>query len=368
MPRSRTPRHATVPAAGGKPPYMQLLDRLRKAILDGEWKEGDIVPSLRDLAARYGVGLRTVRMALDNLHAEGRITHNSNRRWMVGASRLFGNKAMSFVLQFAAHGYLDIACSEENWAMQRGIHMGLDDMKCPLAVVPSWPMRDFFPSASFFSQPLKGILVMGQIKARVLKKYEKLNVPVVLVDQPGDRYRMHSMSVDNTGGAYKATAHLIEMGHRHIAFVRRVHVKVGDVDPDSRERQTGFLRACKAYGLNKAKEWIFSSFANDDISAIWLERIVGENSPFTAVVAVDAGPAGLVQRAAKERGLSVPEDLSMVTFQGKGGRLFSGPRIDFQELGKRAVTLLDSDPRSPRHERLPCAWYEGQSIACPRTK
>jgi DNA-binding LacI/PurR family transcriptional regulator len=96
-----------------------------------------------------------------------------------------------------------------------------------------------------------------------------------------------------------------------------------------------------------------------------------ERQPYTAVLAVDAGLANVADAAARERGLAVPGDLSIVSFQGlTGPKRFAGPRSDFFELGRQAVDLLRgrSEGSRVRHVRLPTVWEPGKTLAKPRTQ
>lgn len=53
------------------PAYRHVLGELRKLILDGELEEGDRLPSVRDVASKYGVPTGTVSRAIAQLRAEG---------------------------------------------------------------------------------------------------------------------------------------------------------------------------------------------------------------------------------------------------------------------------------------------------------
>lgn len=55
-------------------PYMQVAERIRRRILDGELPEGTKLPNQRDLAQREGVAVATLGRALDQLQVEGYIT------------------------------------------------------------------------------------------------------------------------------------------------------------------------------------------------------------------------------------------------------------------------------------------------------
>ncbi len=275
---------------------------------------------------------------------------------------------MDIVLEVLAGSFTDMMTGDDSWPMQHGLQVGVAKLNHPLTILPAWKLRDVFPSPSFFGQPLKGILLLGQINPRILKRYEKRGVPVVMVDRPGGNWKLHAMAVDNEKAAYDATVRLIERGHRRIGFIRRVHLHLRDVDDDSRERQKGFLRACREHGIGSAQDWIFNCFPKDTTKAAWVQRLLAPDGKFTAAIAVDAGLARIARTAVQAQGRSVPEDLSIIAFQGKGSRQFSGPRVDFYELGRRAAMLLDFKPSPPRHERIDCSWHEGRTVSDARLR
>lgn len=53
------------------PPSMLMAATIKKSIVRGEWKVGDVLPSIHELAAMMNVGVKTSRKALDILEAEG---------------------------------------------------------------------------------------------------------------------------------------------------------------------------------------------------------------------------------------------------------------------------------------------------------
>lgn len=61
------------------PIYEQVEEQIRKAILSGQLNQGDILPSIRALARKLGIGIITVRRAYDDLCAEGIIVSLQGR-------------------------------------------------------------------------------------------------------------------------------------------------------------------------------------------------------------------------------------------------------------------------------------------------
>ena len=73
---------------GPIPLHHQVYLDLRSSLDRREWKPGDRLPTERELAARYGCSLITVRRALGELVREGRIERTRGRGTFVLASRI----------------------------------------------------------------------------------------------------------------------------------------------------------------------------------------------------------------------------------------------------------------------------------------
>lgn len=68
-----------------QPPYMQVAERLRRRILDGNLSEGAKLPAQRELAQQEGVAIATLGRALDQLQVEGYITTSRRGTFVANA-------------------------------------------------------------------------------------------------------------------------------------------------------------------------------------------------------------------------------------------------------------------------------------------
>ncbi|MHB1535151.1 MAG: LacI family DNA-binding transcriptional regulator [Acidimicrobiales bacterium] len=113
---------------------------------------------------------------------------------------------------------------------------------------------------------------------------------------------------DNEGGAYAATRHLLTLGHRRIAFID---------GPEglrtSRERRAGHARALAEAGLALDAELLVAGGYTVEGGA-WAVAQLLEARSFTAVFASDDVMAIGCAQELRRRGLSVPNDVSLVGF------------------------------------------------------
>lgn len=162
---------------------------------------------------------------------------------------------------------------------------------------------------------LRGHLPQGLIVVPTSGTREHLktlpNLPVVELDRVSGNPQASTVTVDNVGGARAATDHLIGLGHRRIGLI------VGQQDISTAvERQAGYHDALKAAGLSPCPELMRSGQHREDDgsrAATELLSMPAGKRPTALFVGNNEMTVGAVL-AARELGLRIPEDLSIVGF------------------------------------------------------
>jgi len=338
---------------------------IARRLASGEWPVGNRIPSFRQFARGYEVSLGTIQRALGALKTEGRVRITPDRPTlaalgaplssvMEGAIALVLGKRLPVVLQPGLY--------ESIW---RGIVDGVAKADSTLIILQHANRWQHEYPAGLRHLPLRGLLLLGPLPAGLLKQYEALGLPVVLLDQPGARFRLHSVTVANHDAASDATSRLIARGHRQIAFVRSVVGSIQEIDPDAKERQAGFAAACKQAGLKQSQYRVFSAGFGDSSAAV--QELIRSTPRFTAVLTASDVHAKQTAGAARAAGLSIPRDLSVVTFGSSLplSRDWSGPRVDFEEFGRIGVEILRRKPRTIQHVPVGAVWHDGDSFGPP---
>jgi len=191
-------------------------------------------------------------------------------------------------------------------------------------------------------QNVDGVLIAGRVQEKLLKDVIQKKVPTVLVDFDGKPCDCSKVLIDNVEGARLATSHLLELGHSAVGFIG------GEKDhPSARERLDGYRAALLQAGLEVREEWV--EFEGDTMSTpngrIAFRRMWEQESHPTAVVCVNDAMAFGVQLAAKEAGLQLPEDLSVVGFDDVAMCGLVDPpmttiRVNKEDLGATALRVL----------------------------
>jgi LacI family transcriptional regulator len=175
------------------------------------------------------------------------------------------------------------------------------------------------------------------------------------------------IGVDNAGGVAAMVEALVELGHRHIAFLggpTRLHV--------ARHRREGYRRGLSAAGIPFDERLVLETGFNSEAGAAGVDALLGGDAPFTAILAAnDLLALGALQRL-KELGIAVPDRVSVAGFDDIQTAALVAPtlstvRLPLHEIGRRgfeyAEQLLAGD--RPDHRVLPTELVLRESSAPP---
>jgi len=163
--------------------------------------------------------------------------------------------------------------------------------------------------------------------------------PIVLVDGYSHNAACDSVVIRNVEGAYQATTHLIDHGHRHIAIAG----SMVEGFPGIVERRTGFLKAMQDHDLPAL---YFADSALEPYTAVDpLEEMLVQNPQITAVYACTDEIAMKAIEVANRLGRRVPEDISVAGFDDIAWSSRSRPalttmHIDRFHMGHLAIVVL----------------------------
>jgi len=215
------------------------------------------------------------------------------------------------------------------------------------------------------------IVLLGDMRdqPRLIEDLRGASIPVVALWQGSRSADIPSVDVDNHAGIRAVLGHLAGLGHRRIAFIggRRL----GDIQ-DREDAYRGFM-------AERGDESIVQYAANDlEGGGEALSRLLDLPQPPTAVVASTDVLALGALHAAYERGLRVPDDLSVTGFDDIPFASASIPalttvRMPVREMVAAGVRLVIDEPpvpgmaERPPHPLLTPSLVVRASTAAPRT-
>ncbi|MBM0276027.1 LacI family DNA-binding transcriptional regulator [Micromonospora tarensis] len=188
-------------------------------------------------------------------------------------------------------------------------------------------------------QPTAVITAFALVTAEHGKRFAAAGIPLVAIDPTGDLSPTPAVGATNWSGALAATRHLLDLGHRRIGVI------TGPVnDLSARARLDGFRAALDHADVpldeTLERRGVFSFDGGRELGTELLAR----DAPPTAVVCGNDLQALGVYAVARQRGLRIPEDLSVVGFDDIDQSAWLSPplttvRQPFGEIGATAARL-----------------------------
>ena len=215
-----------------------------------------------------------------------------------------------------------------------------------------------------------GILFLGSDLEFFRERFAQIQVPCVLVTNSAQELgfeNLSSVSTDDEAAAQAAVEHLIALGHRKIGVLGGFMEK----SRAAHTRYAGCVRAFAEHGIpfSMEEQYMPALFAMSEGYEA-MGRLLDRMPDLTAVFAMaDVLAVGEI-RAVRDRGLRVPEDVSVVGFDGIELGSYLTPslttiRQDREQIADRSVELLLSQIEnrvSPEHELVPFRIISGESV------
>lgn len=307
--------------------------------------------SIKDVALAAGVSVGTVSNVLNRPDMVAQVTRDrvqgamkelgfirseSARQLRRGSSNLVGVIVMDLENPF----FMSAA---------RGVDLRLRDEACTMVISSSDGdyRRERELISMYNSMNVRGVILTPSSTAANGKRQlshliKESSAPVVLMDHPPIDEDCFSVHVDDVAGESQAVTHLLELGHRDIGFVS------GPQEiRQSAYRWQGAIQAVKAKGLKPLKTLrihaaeAFSTRAGE----VALKTLVKEHPEITAVACANDLLAIGCLRAARELGIEVPGEMSIVGYDDiqLAQELIvplTSVRQPMRELGWQAASLL----------------------------
>jgi DNA-binding LacI/PurR family transcriptional regulator len=301
--------------------YARVFAALKERIESGEAAVGERLPTQSQLAEEFGVSTITIKHALDMLDRDGYIKRRPrlgseviSRRARTGADRspsalpTIGCVLTSFDDSFGTRvlwGILDASLGRANVVLGRteGFH---DREQGLLAQYRDLGVDGLIlqPGSSEWIAPAILDLVSTQR-------------PLVILDRNLDGLPVSTVCSDNIASGRAAAEHLFELGHRNIGLVTSSGT-VSTLD----DRHRGFVFAHAEHGLPFSPSHEYRRVSSvvpdhevsvhDDLTN--LKGFLSANPHLTGFVASEHAVGLLLVRALRELGLTVPQDVSVVSF------------------------------------------------------
>ena len=195
---------------------------------------------------------------------------------------------------------------------------------------------------TIYEMRLGGALLVGQAEAEVVRALQTTRLPLVLVDNyiSGLEHPVDTVLPDNFQGTRLAMDYLFSLGHRHIAFIsghaesltspmyHHIH--------SIQQRWISYRVALLDHDIPINYQLIESGNLTMEGGYYACKRLLERKADFSAIFCVDDITAIGAMKALREAGLRVPQDVSVIGFDG----------IDLGQHVTPALTTINSNPEA----------------------
>ncbi len=240
---------------------------------------------------------------------------------------------------------------------------------------PAWPApsadSDFVPIGPWNTD---GLIVINPLhsaeRGRYLQEVMAAGHPVVFIasGQPGP-----TVVADNAGGILQAMHHLVQHGHRRIAFIAGSE---DDMEGDTGIRLKAYRDALRLYGLPADEQLIVFGRHVYDGGYAAIRQLLANSASFSAVLASNDESAMGAMQALREAGLRIPQDVAIIGFDDRPETVAQQPalssvHVPLFELGYRAVEMLlrriEGHPAPSEPVLIPTRLMPRESCGCGRS-
>jgi DNA-binding LacI/PurR family transcriptional regulator len=321
------------------PNYFQLQTWLREQIEQGVFKPGDRIPTEAEFNRITGLARATISQAIQNLVNMGLLVRKRRLGTFVLEKIVttISQTIIGLLIPDIRRGYAPV--------LARGVQDEAAKNRHSLILCDT---DDLFVRADFHADRMIENSVGGVIfiptaasdqqNQKILNKFKRNKIPVVLVDRILPSRELDYVTADNIKGAYEMTEYLIKNGHSRIAITLSTLIST------ERDRLEGYKKAFHDYNIPIDENLILTHsgpFSGERYIQI-AEKIFKPELNVSAVFAGHDRIALVLYAVAKKQGISIPEDISIVGYDDLDFTMVSLTTMHqpIYEMGQESLKLI----------------------------
>ena len=241
--------------------------------------------------------------------------------------------------------------------VMKGVNRAIDDLKYALIIYSSGSpnLENWAEREQHYVSLLNGSITDGMIVVVPTIKTFSTTFPLVAIDPHKEGTSFPAVIATNHAGATAAMEYLLSLGHRRIGFIS------GRSELQSAVRRLqGYQDSLRQANIPLAPELIQTGDYSAEMGFICTQKLLTLPDPPTAIFAANDQSALGVLKAAKEAGLRVPDDLSVVGFDNIPEADYSGLTTVDQSIDRMGyvatemlVSLIQGKPLESNVYKIP---------------
>jgi len=371
----------------GKPKYELIMEDLLAQIRSEDFSYDQPICTEKQISEKYNVSRITAKRAITDLENQGVlyrkrgvgsfVSRSAHSSLSNPAPSREASKMVSLLLPFdiTKGGMFDAIETINRSLNQSGYFISIHTTDVSLS-------KEKASLKLLLDQNISGLVyypMRDKANLNLLNQFVMNNVPVVVIDKSIDCPYISNIVSDNFEGGRLAAGHLLELGHRRIAFLTTAPIEETST---VRSRFGGYLDALRTHGIPLspqnivyvARETEVSQIAQDTDHPLYaaVQRLYAAG--YTAIFAENDVVASAVKICCTQLGIRIPEDLSICGFDNNAlseTRDITTVNQNFTKIGQCVsdvlLELMESPARPARRVTVPVELVLRSSTAAPRT-
>ena len=353
--------------------YQKLYNWCRTLITSGVIKNKDKFPSENILQKKFGYSRQTVRTALNQLEEDGLIVRVKGSGTYVSYENKNEDKGkpkVGLILSyFSDYLFPRVYDGIESVMTEKGYEIDV-------AVTKNRLNDEAMYLEGLLSGNLSGLIIEGTRSSfpnpniRLYHEIRKRNIPTLFIHNHYPNQKFDSVEMSDARAGYEATKILIQNGHRRIGGI----FKYDDIQ--GMERYRGFIECLSDYGVKFDDDWVrwySTKDMEEKLSKKGLMRMYRRTKDCTAMVLYNDEVAEHYMEFLEDRGLKVPDDISLISFddaelaQNGDVKILSvvHPKYNLGRVTARNLLRMMEDPdwqNKNYSHRFPVTFNDGNSV------
>ena len=328
-------------AENGKAKYYALMEEMKTDILSGKIRPGEKLPSENQLSVRYGLSRHTVRKALGILAGDGYIESFQGK----------GTFCADVLRQIHGTGNIAVVTTYISDYIFPRLIQGIDEVLSDngYSIILKNTGNSRQKEARFLEELIsKGIdgLIIEPSKSELLCRHvslyetlDKYQIPYIFIQGLyTEMQEKPHILMDDAGGGYLVTKHLLDSGRRDIAGFFKADDRQGI------ERHKGYVKALQEKGIAYDPDKVVWFHTEDRRRkpALMVRNMVRQNCLPEGIVCYNDQIAVQVMEELERQGKKIPEDVAVTGYdnslyarQGQGITTITHPQ---EKLGDRCLS------------------------------
>lgn len=289
------------------PKYRQLKEILKEQINKGKLKPGDQIPPEEKIAQRHGVSLGTVRQAMAELVNEGLVYKEQGKGTFIAEKKKKKTFTIGLLLTDVGNPFF----SQLARSIQEKAHL----LKYSVIYYNTNDqlLRETESIDMLIKRRVDGVILVPVLKngeERLMQKLRENDIPFVYLDRYLNEPASDYIIIDNLSGVRQVMEYLISLGHKRIGCI-----SAQPYTWTSKQRMRVCKKIVRENNLATENSLVQISNLPDDKGGYdAMNKLFSMKNRPTAIFATNDIIAIGAYKAAKDKGIRIPQDLSLVGF------------------------------------------------------